>query len=392
LSISSGPDSAGAPAAPLAFIDLQAQRRRLGGRIEAAIARVLEHGRFIMGPEVAELEQELARSAGVRHAISVASGTDALLLPLMAWGIGPGDAVFVPAFTFAGTAEAPALLGATPVLVDVREPSCNLDTESLEAAVRMVLADGRLRPRAVIPVDLFGLAADYEALRPIAERYELKLLQDAAQSFGGRWQDRPVGGQGDAAATSFYPAKPLGAYGDGGAILTDDDRLAEVARSIRVHGTGPGGAYDHVRLGMTARLDTLQAAILLVKLEVLQEEMAARQAVAARYQDGLAGLLDLPPIPEAGRSAWAQYTIRSDDRDRIVAGLRIQGVPTAIHYPKPLHHQPAFHQCPRAPGGLAVAEALAARVLSLPMHADLARADQDRVLDGLRRILVEKRT
>ncbi len=262
----------------LRFVDLQAQRRRLDGRIEAAIAGVLAHGQFILGPEVEQLERALAVYAGVRHAITCASGTDALVLVLMAQAIGPGDAVFVPGFTFAACAAAVALVGATPVLVDVEPASGNLDPVSVGEAIAAVRQAGRLAPRAILPVDLFGRPADYAALGPIARAHGLFVLQDAAQSFGARWGDQPVGRQGHAAATSFYPAKPLGAYGDGGAVLTDDDRLADEVRLRRTHGERrPDARYDHVRIGLNSRLDTLQAAILLVKLEALDEEIARRE-------------------------------------------------------------------------------------------------------------------
>ncbi len=305
------------------FVDLQAQRRRLGGRIEAAIAAVLEHGQFIMGPEVGRLESALAEHAAVRHAITCASGTDALLLVLMAQGIGPGDAVFVPAFTFAASAEAVALRGAVPVLVDVDPASCNLDPASLAEAIAALAADGRLRPRAVIAVDLFGRPADYQALRPLARAHRLFLLQDAAQSFGARFAGEPAGRQGDAAATSFYPAKPLGAYGDGGAVLTDDDALAAEVRMLRLHGERRAhGAYEHVRVGLNSRLDTLQAAILLAKLASFEDDLARRAALAARYDAALGDrALRPPPLPD-GRSAFAQYTIRVAGRDRLRRGAR----------------------------------------------------------------------
>jgi dTDP-4-amino-4,6-dideoxygalactose transaminase len=369
---------------PLPFIDLQAQRRRLGGRIEAAIARVLDHGQFIMGPEVQALEAALADYVGVRHAISCASGTDALVLPLMARGIGPGDAVFVPAFTFAATAEAPALVGATPVLVDVERETANLDPQSLAEAIAMVRDDGRLVPRAVIPVDLYGQPADYAAIGALARDHGLLVIQDAAQSFGARIDGRAAGAQGHVGATSFYPSKPLGGYGDGGAMFTDDDDLAAILRSLRAHGAGAGGAYDHQRLGLTGRLDTLQAAVLLEKLPLLDDEIAAREQVARRYGEGLGDLVEILRIRPGVRSAWAQYTLLVPERDRLRAELGRQGIPTAVHYPRPLNRQPAFAGCPLAPGGLGVAEALAAAAVSLPMHPYLAEADQARVVGAVR--------
>jgi dTDP-4-amino-4,6-dideoxygalactose transaminase len=322
----------------------------------------------------------------VRHAVTCASGTDALLLVLMAHGVGPGDAVFVPGFTFAASAEAVALRGAVPVFVDVEAASCNLDPASLEAAIAATRREGVLTPRAVIAVDLFGRPADYETLRRIARAERLLLLQDAAQSFGARWRSAPVGRQGDAAATSFYPAKPLGAYGDGGAVLTDDQALADEIRLLRLHGERPESArYQHLRIGLNSRLDTLQAAILLVKLEVLEEEILRRAALAARYDRDLARFALRPPALPEGRSAWAQYTIRVPARDRLRAALAAEGIPCAIYYPVPLHRQAAYRHFPTAPAGLPVAEALAASVLSLPIHPDLAVTDQERIVAAILR-------
>ena len=374
----------------LAFVDLLAQRRRLGGRIEAAIARVLAHGQFILGPEVEALERALAGYAGVRHAITCASGTDALILVLMARGIGTGDAVFVPGFTFAASAAAVALVGATPVLVDVEPASANLDPASLGAAIEAIRRAGALRPRALVPVDLFGRPADYAALREVARAHDLFVLQDAAQSFGARYDDQPVGRQGDAAAISFYPAKPLGAYGDGGAVLTDDDQLADELRLLRNHGERrPAARYEHVRIGLNSRLDTVQAAILLVKLEALDAEIARRAELAAGYDAALGDLVEVPaPFPD-GRSAWAQYTIRVEGRDRLATALGRRGIPTSVHYPRPLHRQPAYTHFPTAPGGLPVAETLAERVLSLPIHPDLEAADQARIIAAIRELVAK---
>ena len=364
---------------PIAFIDLQAQRRRIGRRVEDAIGRVLEHGRFIMGPEIQALEERLAEFAGVRHVISCASGTDALQLPLMAWGVGPGDAVFVPAFTFAATAEVVALVGATPVFVDVLGDSFNIDPASLEASIEAVAAEGKLRPAAVIPVDLFGQPADYDDLSPIAERHGLRLLADTAQGFGAHYRDRRTGSIGDAASTSFFPAKPLGCYGDGGAVFTDDDDLAATMRSLRIHGQG-ADKYDNVRIGLNGRLDTIQAAILLEKLAIFDDEIVARQAVADRYSDALRGVVDVPGL-EAGRnSVWAQYTIMTAGRDAVADQLKASGVPTAIYYPCPLNRQTAYRDYPSAPQGLPVSEAICHRVLSLPMHPYLDDATQDRIV------------
>lgn len=372
-------------AEPIEFIDLAAQRRRLGGRLEAAIGRVLDHGRFVMGPEVPAFEEQLAAFCGARHALSCSNGTDALALALMGWGLGPGDAVFVPAFTFAATAETVAWVGATPIFVDVLEHSFNLDPASLEVAV----ADARqagLRPACVVAVDLFGLPSDYGRIEALARAESLRLLVDAAQSFGAHYADRRVGSVGDAVATSFFPSKPLGCYGDGGAVLTDDDDLLSVMRSLRVHGQG-ADKYDNVRVGMNARLDTIQAAILIEKLAILEEEIAARQTVAARYHEGLADVIAVPMVPDGLRSVWAQYTIRlgaGHDRSTVQAVLKAAGVPTMVYYPRPLHRLAAFRHHPRASTGLAVSERLADEVLSLPMHPYLDWPTQQRIIDAVR--------
>jgi dTDP-4-amino-4,6-dideoxygalactose transaminase len=370
----------------LPLIDLAAQRRRLSGRIEAAIARVVAHGLFVLGPEVEALEQALAARVGVRHAIACASGTDALLLALLARGIGPGDAVFVPAFTFAASAEAVALAGAVPVLVDV-DADFSLDPTSLCEALTMIAREGALRPRAMVPVDLFGQPARYESLLPIARAHELFVLQDAAQSFGASWQDEPVGRQGDAAALSFYPSKPLGAYGDGGAVLTDDDALALRVRSLARHGTGRPD--EHVRIGVNSRLDTIQAAILLAKLPSLDQERVARTAIAKRYAAGLRDLVHVPCARRDVEPAWSYYTVLSERRDTLVDGLAARGVASAVYYRKPLHQQPAYAGFSRAPA-LPVAESLAGRVISLPMHADLVPDDQARVIDAISALVGEK--
>jgi UDP-2-acetamido-2-deoxy-ribo-hexuluronate aminotransferase len=367
--------------APIPFIDLQAQRRRIADRIDRAIARVLEHGMFIMGPEVAQLERQMAEFVGVRHAVSCGSGTEALLMPLMVRGIGGGDAVFVPSFTFAATAEVVALVGATPVFVDVLPETFNMDPASLEAAIKEV-SRGGLRPAAVIPVDLFGLAADYEALNTLARRHNLLVIEDAAQSYGGTYRGRRAGSLAEVAATSFFPSKPLACYGDGGAIFTDDADFAAGLRSVRVHGQGTD-KYDNVVVGLNGRLDTLQAAILLEKHLLLEDELVRRQEVAARYSAALSGLVEVPRVPEGYESAWAQYTILVDQRDRVAAALKASGIPTAIYYPKPLHLQQAYAACPQPASGLAVSTRFAGRVLSLPMHPYLDEATQDRIVEVL---------
>lgn len=376
-------DEVGEENGPVGLIDLAAQRARLGPGLDDAVRRVLEHGRFILGPEVAELEERLAAYCGARHAVACASGTDALLLALLAWAVGPGDAVFVPAFTFAATAEVVALAGATPVFVDVDPVSYNIDPGSLGAAVEATM---ELQPAGVIPVDLFGQPADYEAIEVIAGGNGMWVLADAAQSFGATRHGRWAGTLGTAAATSFFPTKPLGCYGDGGAVFTADDDLADRLRSLRAHGRG-ADAYDHVRIGVTARLDTIQAAVLLEKLPVLDEELAARRRLAARYSAALADVVVVPTVGEGMESAWAQYTVQLDDRDAVAACLADQGIATAVHYPRALCHQPAYRGFPVAPGGVPVAEALARRVLSLPLHPYLPPAAQDRVIAAVRRAL-----
>jgi len=369
-------------ASPIAFIDLQAQRARLGDAVDRAIAKVLDHGRFIMGPEVAELETRLAEMGGAKHCVSCSSGTDSLLLVLMAWGIGPGDAVIVPAMTFASTAEVVALTGATPVFCDVLGDTFNMDTASLEGAIT-VAKDAGLNLKAVIPVDLFGQPADYPAIQKIADAHGLKVMADSAQSYGGALGGKPVGSWGDATSVSFFPAKPLGCYGDGGAVLTDDADLAARMRSLRVHGQGTN-KYDNVAIGLNARLDTLQAAILLAKLDIFEDEIEKRQAVAARYAEGLAGIATPPAVIDGAVSAWAQYTIRVADRDAVAAALKEKGVPTAVYYPVALSDQPAYAHYPRAGNGTPVSQALARDVLSLPMHPYLDAATQDRILAALK--------
>ncbi len=367
------------------FIDLAAQRARIGDRIDAAIARVLDHGAFIMGPEVAQLEDSLANYCGARHAIGCSSGTDALLLALMSLGVTRGDAVLVPSFTFVATAEVVALLGATPVFLDVEEDHFCLDAGSLDAGAAAARRHG-LRPACVIVVDLFGQPANYGEIEEAAEDLGMWVVCDAAQSFGASYRGRRVGTIGRLTTTSFYPAKPLGCYGDAGALFTDDDDLAGAIRSILVHGTGKN-KYDNVRIGINGRLDTLQAAILLEKLAVFDDEVVSRNAVAEAYSRGLSKLnaVAVPRIAEGATSTWAQYTLRLEgvDRGRFCAQLRENGVPTAIHYPQPLHRQPAYRHFPAAGNGLDVSARLSESVVSLPMHAYLDEPLRCRVIDAV---------
>jgi dTDP-4-amino-4,6-dideoxygalactose transaminase len=373
-------------AAPIPFIDVGAQRQRLGRAIDDAVGRVLSHCQFLGGPEVVEFEHRLAAFCGARHAISCSSGTDALVLVLMAEGVGRGDAVFCPSFTFCATGEAVALVGATPVFVDVNAETFNIDPEGLRKAIIAARHEG-LAPKAVIPVDLFGLPADHDAIASIADEEGLFVLDDAAQAFGATYQGRPLGTFGRATATSFFPAKPLGCYGDGGAVLTDDDDLAARIRSVRVHGQG-SDKYDNVRLGLTARLDTIQAAVLIEKLKIFPDEIVARDRIAQRYSEALADVAIVPRVPEGYSSVWAQYTIRlaPGRRDGLAAELKAQGIPTAIYYGKALHQQTAYRHFP-APGGMPVCERLTEEVISLPMHAYLDTATQDRIIAAVRRAL-----
>ena len=365
------------------FVGIRAQYARLAPEIDARIRAVLDHGRFIMGPEVAELEAALADFAGVGHAVGVSSGTDALLMALMAEKIGPGDAVFVPTFTFTATAEVVLLLGATPVFVDVDAHLFNIDPADLERRIAEVDAAGELTPRAVIAVDLYGLPADYAALSALCEARNLFLLADGAQSFGASLAGRPVGSLAAATATSFFPSKPLGGYGDGGALLTDDGARAACYRSIRAHGKGDA-KYDIVRLGLNARLDTLQAAILLAKLPHFAAEITARERVAVVYDAGLAGVIETPARIAGAQSAWAQYTILHDARDALASALRDRGVPSMIYYPRPMHLQTAYAGFGAGGGSLPVAESLSGRVLSLPMYPDLAPETAERIITALR--------
>ena len=373
---------------PVAFIDLAAQRRRLGKSVDEAVSRVLAHCQFISGPEVKELETALAAFSGAKHVVSCASGTDALLMVLMAMEVGRGDAVLCPSFTFCATGEAVALTGATPMFVDVDEATFNLDAASLKRGIATAKRLG-LRPRAVIPVDLFGQSADHDAIAAIAEAEGIFVLDDAAQAFGASYKGRRLGTFGLATATSFFPAKPLGCFGDGGAIFTDDAELAETLRSVRVHGQG-SDKYDNVRLGLTGRLDTIQAAILLEKLKIFEDEIAARNKVAERYAQGLGNTVSVPRLASGCTSVWAQYTIRLPDgcdRDGFAAALKAQGIPTAIYYPKSMHQQTAYRDYPVADGGLPASERLSRDVISLPMHAYLDEATQERVIKAVRGVL-----
>jgi dTDP-4-amino-4,6-dideoxygalactose transaminase len=369
------------------FIDVAAQRQRLGGAIDAAVARVLGHCQFILGPEVRAFEAELAAFCGARHVVTCASGTDALVLVLRAKGIGPGDAVICPSFTFCATAEVVALLGATPIFVDVDAKTFNIEAKGITGGIATAKGLG-LKAKAVIPVDLFGLAADHTAIATVAKADDLFILDDAAQGFGATFNNRRLGSFGDATATSFFPAKPLGCYGDGGAIITDDGDMAETLRSLRVHGQG-SDKYDNVRIGMASRLDTVQAAILSEKLKIFPDEIEARDRAARRYAEGLGDVVTVPTVPAGSTSVWAQYTLRvtGGQRDTLAAALKVEGIPTAIYYPIPLHRQQAYKHYPIGEGGVAVSDRLAREVISLPMHAYLDASTQDRIIGAVRRAL-----
>lgn len=373
------------PAVP--FIDLVAQRRRLGKAVDDAVMKVVDSAQFMLGPEVRTFEAQLAEFCGAKHVVSCASGTDALVLALRAQGIGPGDAVICPSFTFCATAEVAALVGATPVFVDVDEKTFNIDPKGIAGAIEVAKSLG-LKPKAVIPVDLFGLAADHAAVAAAAKAEGLFILDDAAQGFGATFNNRRLGTFGNATATSFFPAKPLGCYGDGGAVMTDDAGLADIMRSLRMHGHG-SDRYDNVRIGLASRLDTIQAAVLIEKLKIFPDEIVARDRVARRYNEGLKDVTIVPTVPAGMTSVWAQYTIRlkAGTRDAFAAAIKAEGIPTAIYYPIPLHLQQAYKHYPVGKGGVAVSAKLAGEVISLPMHAYLDEATQDRIIDAARRAL-----
>ncbi len=365
---------------PIRFLDLPAQQARLGAELRRRIEAVLAHCQFVLGPEVAELEQALARYCGAAHCVGVSSGTDALQIAMMAEGIGPGDAVFLPAFTYTATAEVPLLLGATPVFVDVDPQTFQIDVAQLRRRIDEVAARGSLRPRAIIGVDLFGQAADWPALRALAAARRLFLLDDCAQSFGATLGGARLGTMADATAVSFFPSKPLGAYGDGGALLTESAERAELYRSLRTHGEG-ATRYEVLRTGMNGRLDTLQAAVLLAKLSVFDAELAARERIARGYDAALAGTVEIPARVAGGTSAWAIYAVLLADgaaRDQVQATLREHGVPSAVYYPRPLHRQPAYAHAHDG-SALPVSEDLATRILALPIHPELSEAEVARV-------------
>lgn len=372
----------GAVKSPIAFLDLQAQQKRLGSGLRQRVERVFEHCRFVMGPELQELEEKLAAYGGVRHAVGVSSGTDALLAVMMGEGIGPGDAVFLPAFTYTATAEIVLLMGGTPVFVDVDPDTFQISLSSLACRLNDVRRAGILRPRAIIGVDLFGQPAPWQELRSFAEREALVLVADCAQSFGASYQGRKLGGEALATTLSFFPSKPLGGYGDGGAILTDDSEKAALYRSLRSHGEGEQ-RYDVQRIGLNARLDSLQAAVLLSKLDIFEDELRRREEVACAYDAGLPALVRKPMRVAESESAWAVYCVTlptGELRESLQLHLKEADIATAIYYPKPLHWQPAYRE--QHDGvSLPVSEGLGEKVLALPIHADLSDEAIGRVLD-----------
>ncbi len=378
------------------FIDLNAQQKRIYDRILNNIREVLNHGQYIMGPEIEELEKALGGYVGTKYAISCSSGTDALLMALMAYGVGRGDAVFTTPFTFVATAEVISLLGATPVFVDIERDTFNIDPDALERAVTALekkdpgihpLPKGYegLTPKGIIPVDLFGQPAEYERINGIAAKEGLFVIEDAAQSFGAEYKGKKACSLAHIGATSFFPAKPLGCYGDGGMVFTDDDSISESLTSVRVHGKG-SDKYDNIRVGINGRFDTLQAAILLAKFEIFPEEIGLRQEAARRYNDLLSHeSIRTPTVREGSLSAWAQYSLVSEKKDAILSALKKAGIPTAVYYPKPLHLQGAYRYLGHAPGDFPVSEEIAGKIFSLPMHPYLTLGEQKNIADVILR-------
>ena len=367
------------------FIDLKTQQEKIAPKLRERIERVLSHGKYIMGPEIKELEDRLAAYVGVKHVVTCSSGTDALLMPLMAYEVGPGDAIFTTPFTFIATAEVIQLLGATPVFVDIDPKTFNIDPAALQRAIAELSKNPKtasLKPKGIIPVDLFGQPADYDPINALARQHNLFVLEDAAQSFGGTYKGRKACSLADVAATSFFPAKPLGGYGDGGAIFTDDDNLASVLRSIRVHGQG-SNKYDNIRIGLNGRLDTLQAAIVLAKMDIFDSEVEARQTVAERYSQGLQDVVEVPYVAPQCTSIWAQYSVLSDQRQVLQDKLKAAGIPTAVYYPLPLHLQGAFTHLGYKAGDFPISEKASKRIFSLPMHPYLKATEQDAIINAL---------
>lgn len=372
------------------FIDLATQYQRLKIRIDKRIQGVLDHGQYIMGPEVQELEEKLAEYVGVKHAITCANGTDALTLALMTLEVGEGDAVFVPTFTFFASAESVAYQKATPVFVDSDADTFNICPNDLEKRIKAVISEGKLKLKAIMAVDLFGLPANYPEVQKLANKYDLKIIEDAAQGFGGEINGQRAGSFGDISTTSFFPAKPLGCYGDGGAIFTDNDEYAEILRSYRVHGKG-SGKYDNIRIGMNSRLDTIQAAILLEKLAEFPQELINRNNAANFYEKKLSRIIQTPQIPQGYISSWAQYTLINEDRDNLVSNLKNLTVPSVIYYKTCMHLQTAFTELGYQVGDFPIAEAFSDRVLSLPMHPYLSSQESEMIVNSMVNCISDKK-
>lgn len=371
------------------FIDLKTQYQRIEDDVQKAVSDVVASQQYIMGPQVYELEEKLAAYAGVKHVISCSSGTDALVIPLMAYELKKEDAVFVPSFTFFASAESITLAGGTPVFADCSSSSFNMTLDTLKDAYDKVVAEGRLNPRGIVAVDLFGLPSEYNEIAAFAKEHDLFLLEDAAQSFGSEYQGAKAGSFGDVAATSFFPAKPLGGYGDGGAVFTNDDALKDLLVSIRVHGQGTD-KYDNVRIGLNGRLDTIQAAVLLEKLKIFDDELVARNKVAAAYTEHLQDVVETPSVPSDMMSAWAQYSLltkNAEERDVLIEALKKQGIPTAVYYRIPIHLSEAYQGLGYQKGSLPVCEDLSTRIVSLPMHPYLSEDEINRITTEIRKAL-----
>ena len=365
------------------FLDLKTQQKRIRKPLEKRINKILDHGAYIMGPEVFELEERLADYCGVKHAISCSSGTDALLIPLMAWGIGPGDAVFTTPFTYVATAEVISILGATPIFVDVYESTYNIDCDKLEIEINKVINEGKLKPKAIIPVDLFGLPARYRLIDKVAKKYNLKIIEDAAQSFGGLIRDKKVGTFGDVAATSFYPAKPLGCYGDGGAIFTNDDNLAEECKAIRIHGTKVD-KYNSEIIGLNGRLDSMQAAVLLEKLTIFDEELEMRNEINSYYRKYLNNAQYHPKEYQSAHALFSIVLGSNNKRENLIDKLLKEKIPSVIYYKFPIHLMKAFQYLGYQKGSLPISENLSHSIISLPMHPYLSKADIDFIINTIR--------
>lgn len=365
------------------FLDLKTQQKRIRKPLEKRINNILDHGAYIMGPEVLELEEELANYCGVKHAISCSSGTDALLIPLMAWGIGPGDAVFTTPFTYVATAEVISILGATPIFIDVYESTYNIDCEKLEIEIKRVINQGELKPKAIIPVDLFGLPARYRVIDKIAQKYDLKIIEDAAQSFGGSVRNDKVGTFGDVAATSFYPAKPLGCYGDGGAIFTNNDDLAQECKAIRIHGTKED-KYNSEMIGLNGRLDSIQAAVLLEKLKIFDEELQLRNEIDDYYRKFLNNAQYHPQNYKSAHALFSIVLSSNEKRNNLVLRLSKKSIPSVVYYKNPIHLMKAFHYLGYKKGSLPISEKLSDSILSLPMHPYLNKNDIDLIIQAIK--------